>query len=107
MKFPVEEIVKYINAWLELPQVELAIRTRHYQCANRTLFYSNNATLIKTFSTPLLLRYALGSESLALPHPFIPNGPHPYQTALSSLAPSHLADLEDAYSLFRASLKNV
>jgi hypothetical protein len=97
LRFPVEEIVKYINAWIDLPAIESAIATRHHQCTNRTLFYSHNNNLIKALATTPLLRYALGTETLNLPQHYL--------ASLSSVSQTKLNDLEEVYGQFRTNLK--
>lgn len=100
LRFPVEEIVKYINAWIELPLVESAIATRHRQCVNRTLFYTHTNQLLKALAPTPLLKYALGTETLGLQG-------QSYSHALASVSQTKLKELEDVYSLFRGTLKSV
>lgn len=94
-----EEIVKYINAWIDLPSIEAAIRTRYYQCTNRTLFYTANSQLLKALIASPLVRYTLGTETLSLHQNYL--------ASLSSISQSKLKELEEAYSLFSSSLKTV
>jgi hypothetical protein len=98
LRFPVEEIVKYINAWIELPLVEAAIATRHRQCVNRTLFYTHTNQLLKALAPTPLLKYALGTETLSLQA-------QSHTHELASVSQAKLKELEDVYSLFRATLK--
>lgn len=89
--------MKYINAWIDLPAIETAIATRHHQCVNRTLFYSQNNSLLKALAPTPLLRYALGTETLNLPQHYL--------ASLSSVSQTKLKDLEEVYAQFRANLK--
>jgi hypothetical protein len=91
--------VKYINAWIDLPAIESAIATRFHQCANRTLFYSQNNLLIKMVNNTPLLRYALGTETLNLQQHYL--------SSLESISQTKLRDLEEAYGQFRNHLKTV
>lgn len=100
LRFPVEEIVKYINAWIDLPIVESAITTRHRQCINRILFYTHTNQLLKALAPTPLLKYALGTETLSL-------HAQSHTHALASVSQTKLKELEDVYSLFRGTLKSV
>ena len=89
--------MKYINAWIDLPAIEAAVATRHHQCTNRTAFYAHNNSLLRALANTPLLRYALGTETLNLPHHYL--------AALSSVSQPKLRDLEEVYAQFRTNLK--
>lgn len=62
LKFPVLEIVEFINSWVNVEEMRLAIEQRTKMCQHRIDYYKYLSQLLKSTSQSVLLsKYVFGA----------------------------------------------